>query len=48
VDATCVALQKHFGYARRTAEVTVNLERRMHVPKVVRRTVFEQVAIERV
>ena len=26
VDATCVTLQKHFRYARRTAEVTVNLE----------------------
>ena len=40
VQAADVTLEEHFGHARRTAEVSIDLERRMHIPEVVGRTIF--------
>ena len=43
-----VALHEHLCYAGCSAEVAVNLERSVRVPKVVERAVLQQVAVERV
>ena len=46
MDESHVALHQHLGHTGCTAKVTVNLERRVSVPKVVQRTVLQQVPIE--
>lgn len=43
-----MALQEHFGHTCGTAEITVDLERRMHIPEVVRCTVLQQVSVEHI
>lgn len=43
-----MALEQHFCHTCRAAEVSVDLERRMAVPKVVERSVFQEVAIKHV
>ena len=48
VDTSVVALEKHFRDARRAAEVSVNLERRMCIPEIRQCTQPEQVAVEAV
>ena len=40
MQTTDVTLEEHFGHARRTAEVSIDLERRVHVPEVVGRSFF--------
>ena len=41
-----MTLEKHLGDTGRAAKVSVNLEGRVHVPKIVGRTVLQQVAVE--
>ena len=40
VQTADVTLEEHFGHARRTAEVSIDLERRVHIPEVVGRSIF--------
>ena len=42
-NKSAVALQKHFGHSCGRAEVTVYLERRMHVPQIGVSSLFQQI-----
>ena len=43
-----MTLEKHLGDSRRAAKVSVDLEGRVHVPKIIGRTILQQVTVEHI
>ena len=48
MNESCVTLQEHFRDSSRATKVSVDLERRVCVPQIVKRAVLQQVAIEQI